>query len=779
MPSARNIEVGCGAATGEDGYATGRDAARQAMSGIQSHPLSAVIVFASASIPLEEMLSGIRSVVGDAPLFGASSAGEICNRTYSGSVTVMTLASPFLKVSLGMGNGVSADWRKAVQEAVERGGMSRYFNRTDDEYYNEMTREGRSAFAMLFSPGSTTDSDSHSPEILEELKGLSRGRIPFFGGAAIDTEKTGGERNFVFYGRQACADSMVIAVFETTLRFGIAMGHGFHPTAKRAVVTKVRDCEVLELDGKPAADVFAALQEHPRKDLEGKPLFSLGLKHLGMRHALGQYTIFVPRRFTPEGGVLLAHPVPEGALLVLMETIEAEVAAAGKDTLLRAMMQSGVVEPAAILVCSCFLRMLLLGDRIDEEISAITDIMPGAPVVGFYSAGEQGINDDHVSRHNNEAIVVLLLGNELSYAAQVAEENRNLRRALEFRLAEQKRLEGELAEQVLFLQTLMDNIPYPVFHKDLAGRYLACNRAFEEYFAIRREELLGLTVREIKTADQIDVHFEKDREIIQKGGKVVYEATIRHTDGKVIHVIANKALMPKSDGSPGSIIGVLVDITERKNAEQALRLSEEKFLKAFHRNPTMMLISRADDGTVVEVNESFLRNMEATRWEVIGKTSRDVDIYVHPEQRDLVLKSIMEKGYVRNMEVPLRDNHGEIIHCLFSAERIQLQEEEHILVLLQDITDRKWAESEKNERIRLQNALDMAGTICHEFNQPMQILSGYTDLLLSGEGIDRKGYEKLKVIKEQILRLGNITQKLMARLVRSGLRRDRPYPENP
>jgi len=757
-----NIEVGCGVAKGADSYAAGREAASQAVRGIASHSLSAVIVFASASYHLDAMLSGVSSVVGNAPIIGASSAGEICNRTSFGSVAVMALASPFLRVSLGLGKRVSTDWLKSVHEAVDYGGLNRYFTPQDSTYYNEMAREGRSAFAMLFSPASTPDFDSYSPEILEELKRLSLGRIPFFGGAAVDALETSGYKNFVFYGNQASPDSLVLAIFETSLKFGIAMGHGFYPSKQKAVVTKVRDCHVLEMDGKPAADVFAALHDLPRETLEGKPLFEQPVKSFGMRNQLGQYTLFVPRSVTPEGGVLLAHPVPEGTPLTLMETDPDEMVAAGKDTLLRTMMQSGIARPAAILICSCFLRMHLLKDRINEEITAITDIMPGVPVAGFYSAGEQGITDDHVSRHNNEAIVILLLDNELSYAAQVAQENRILHRVLEDRLAEQQRLEVELAEQVRFLQTLIDNIPNPVFYKDPEGKYLGCNKAFEEYFEVRRDQVLGKPVQDIRTADQIEVHHKVDSDLIQNGGRVVYESTIRPNDGRLIHVITNKALFHKSDGLLGGIVASVIDITDRKHAEKTILASEEKFLKAFHSNPTMMTISTVREGRIIEVNESFLKNMGFTRQEAVGKTAVELEAYVYPEQRDLLVRTMEEKGHVQNLEVQLYTRNGNIRHCLFSAELIELQKVEHVLVLLQDITDRKRAEDERLQRMRLQSVLDMAGTICHEFNQPMQILSGYTEILMSGAYADPKTCEKLRMIREQTARMGIITRKLMA-----------------
>ncbi|OPY04665.1 MAG: Virulence sensor protein BvgS precursor [Syntrophus sp. PtaB.Bin001] len=337
-----------------------------------------------------------------------------------------------------------------------------------------------------------------------------------------------------------------------------------------------------------------------------------------------------------------------------------------------------------------------------------------------------------------------------------------MQRILEARIAEQKRLEAELAEQVRFLQTLIDNIPNPIFYKDLEGLYLGCNKAFEEYFAVRREEILGKRVQDIRTADQIDVHYKVDAELIQTGGRTAYESTIRPEDGSLIHVITHKALFHRADGNPSGIVATITDITDHKQAEDALRTSEEKFLKAFQSNPTMMAISTLREGIIVEVNESYLQNSGFTRQEVVGKTSRELNVYFHPEQREFIIKMIMEKGSVRNLDVPMRRKDGNIINCLYSAERISLKNVDHILVLMQDITDRKRAEEERLQRMRLQSVLDTAGTICHEFNQPMQILSGYTDLLLSGSATDVKTREKLLSIKEQTARMEMITRKLLA-----------------
>jgi len=80
---------------------------------------------------------------------------------------------------------------------------------------------------------------------------------------------------------------------------------------------------------------------------------------------------------------------------------------------------------------------------------------------------------------------------------------------------------------------------------------------------------------------------------------------------------------------------------------------------------------------------------------------------------------------------------------------------------MQDITDQKHAEQERLQRMRLQSILQTAGTICHEFNQPLQILSGYTELLLSDPALGPKIHQKLQIIKGQTERMEMITQKLL------------------
>src|SRR5208282_396571 len=163
------IEVGYGSGRSGSSYAIGREAAEKALATIHHHPVSAVIVYSSVRFDLKEVLSGIQSMTGDAPVLGTTTAGEICNELLSESVVVAALASSYLKVKCGVGRGVSHDWRGALDQTLNSASIKPFFDGSVSAW-QDMTRQGKTVFAMFFSPGNTRQAGSRSYEILETLK---------------------------------------------------------------------------------------------------------------------------------------------------------------------------------------------------------------------------------------------------------------------------------------------------------------------------------------------------------------------------------------------------------------------------------------------------------------------------------------------------------------------------------------------------------------------------------------------------------------------------------
>ena len=128
-------------------------------------------------------------------------------------------------------------------------------------------------------------------------------------------------------------------------------------------------------------------------------------------------------------------------------------------------------------------------------------------------------------------------------------------------------LMDELVTQVGFLQTLIDAIPNPVFYKDIQGRYQGCNRAFEEQLGLTREQIIGKKACDLFPAERAAIFEEADQALFKRRGVQVYETQIRYADSSLHYVILSKATYDTAGGTPGGLIGTVIDISERKRAE--------------------------------------------------------------------------------------------------------------------------------------------------------------------------------------------------------------------
>jgi len=160
-----------------------------------------------------------------------------------------------------------------------------------------------------------------------------------------------------------------------------------------------------------------------------------------------------------------------------------------------------------------------------------------------------------------------------------------------------------------------------------------------------------------------------------------------------------------SGGRPLRMVGVCVDVTDRKHVEEALRASEERFAKAFHNSPDAININRLRDGLFVEVNSGFLTRMGYERSEVIGRSSLELNVWADPRDRERLVRGLEEHGEVAKLEASFRPKSGRDIVALMSASLITLAGEPHILSVTRDITERKRAEAEIGRLSRLYAAL--------------------------------------------------------------------------
>jgi diguanylate cyclase (GGDEF)-like protein/PAS domain S-box-containing protein len=143
------------------------------------------------------------------------------------------------------------------------------------------------------------------------------------------------------------------------------------------------------------------------------------------------------------------------------------------------------------------------------------------------------------------------------------------------------------------------------------------------------------------------------------------------------------------------------DITERKKTEDTLKLSQEKYSKAFKASPNAIIISRIDDGQIIELNDIFMEISGYSREEALGKSTLSLGIWLNPDERKTFIEEMRKNSRVRNYHFDVRKKNGEVIQAELSSEYIKLGDEDCMLSVIADISERKRMDNVLNLRLKM------------------------------------------------------------------------------
>ncbi|MCQ1535619.1 PAS domain S-box protein [Methanosarcina sp. KYL-1] len=142
-------------------------------------------------------------------------------------------------------------------------------------------------------------------------------------------------------------------------------------------------------------------------------------------------------------------------------------------------------------------------------------------------------------------------------------------------ITDRRRVEAMQQEKTRFLQNLVDAIPAPVYYKSKNGVYIGCNRAFEEFIGKEKKSILGQPAYDFTPKNITDLHYPTDLELIDKQGTLVYETSLGHADGKIHHMAFHKVVFRGISEDDSVLLGIMWDITERKELEETLRKAKK------------------------------------------------------------------------------------------------------------------------------------------------------------------------------------------------------------
>ncbi|MBU1937039.1 PAS domain S-box protein [bacterium] len=284
--------------------------------------------------------------------------------------------------------------------------------------------------------------------------------------------------------------------------------------------------------------------------------------------------------------------------------------------------------------------------------------------------------------------------------AQLIEELETLKRniaALEESHRATTLAKKSLQKRQKMLNSILDNSSAVIYVKDVEGRYLLINERYETLFNISKEDIIGKTDYDLFPIDTVEVVRENDLKVLRQNEQLQFEEIVPHEDG--LHTyISVKFPLYNENGFPYATCGISTEITERKQAEEALHESENKFRTLYESTSDAVML--LDEKAFFDCNEATLR--------IFGCSSREEFLDKHPSQFSPPLQpNGQDSMSLANERIATAFKKGshqfEWMHCRlngeeFSAEvllsAMKLSGKDVLQAVVRDITDRKQAEKE-------------------------------------------------------------------------------------
>ncbi len=274
----------------------------------------------------------------------------------------------------------------------------------------------------------------------------------------------------------------------------------------------------------------------------------------------------------------------------------------------------------------------------------------------------------------------------------------------------------ETHNKLSLLQTLLDTIPSPVFYKDTDGRYQDCNHLFAaQIFGLPKEHIVGKNLQELShmlPPDLKQVYQGQDEQLINEPGSQVYEAQVRCSDGNRHDFLFSKATFVDHDGEILGIVGVMMDITERRTMEKELRT----FYAIAANNPAGVAVITVN-GVITYANAAFCR-MYGYEHEPLGRAIADFYCEQEQEKASTMIHHVFQEQAWHDIGTYQRKD-GSTFPVKVTALLIRNDEyEPHAIALIhRDIT--KDIEREEELRQSQQEIIDAQRNAIRQLGTPM------------------------------------------------------------
>ncbi|WP_457652130.1 PAS domain-containing sensor histidine kinase [Rhodocaloribacter sp.] len=296
------------------------------------------------------------------------------------------------------------------------------------------------------------------------------------------------------------------------------------------------------------------------------------------------------------------------------------------------------------------------------------------------------------------------------------------------------------------------------------GLFIDVNVGFEALTGYTREEAIGKTANELRIWE----HDDRARlfEALEREGRLRnLEVRIRTKTGEVRDCLISSEVI-ELEGEP-CLIGITHDVSEKKRAEEALRASQEKFMRAFRSSPDSITITRLRDGMLLEVNEGFERITGFTREEAVGRTALALGLWP-PGERERMMAALRASRRIRDLPLRFRVRSGETLDFLFSAEVFQWEGEPCLVAIARDVSEMRRAAGEREQLIHELEARNaelerFSYTVSHDLKSPLVTIKNFLGFLEKDleSGNDERAKRDIDHIASAADRMARLLEELL------------------
>ena len=332
-------------------------------------------------------------------------------------------------------------------------------------------------------------------------------------------------------------------------------------------------------------------------------------------------------------------------------------------------------------------------------------------------------------------------------------------------ITERREQEEALRDYSYFLQVLIETIPGPVFYKDAKGKYLGCNEAFEDLFGIKRDSIIGKTVYDIASSELADRCRSMDNRTTSETGIQVYDVSLENRHGKRLDLIFNTAPFRKIDGAIGGVVGIIVDITERRKLESELidtiRVVEDSYKvwkSTFDTIPDSIVIYDTEF-RIIKANAAYHESAGLMLREMIGLPYYEV--YPKLDGPLEISSRIMEKGEEMKEGEVFIESLDRTFKIRVYPRYDEVERELQFVQIMEDITEMKRTQNMLLQSAKLASVGEVSAGLAHELNNPMTTILGYTSLILDDMEEGCENHREMKVIERESLRIREIIRNIL------------------